>query len=92
MMMSLGSAMQWLREMDYNRTERRVLGGRGQAVLFVTAQGMGSVDQNNLWDRTTNFRQLYPGPRWRGCYIDSIIRGLLRLITNKACYFQTWTC
>ena len=61
MLMSLGAAMQWLREEDYNRTQRRQLGGRGQAVLFLTTQGIGSVDQNNLRDRTNNFREIYPG-------------------------------
>lgn len=60
-MVALNSAIQRLRETDLLRYQRRQLGGRGQVVLYVTAQGLGSgYDQNSLWDRLSNFRQLYP--------------------------------
>lgn len=59
MLTALGAAMQTLRTRDANRSDRRILGGRGQAVLFVPQQSKG-VDQSHLWDRMANFRQLYP--------------------------------
>ncbi|XP_034253040.1 uncharacterized protein LOC117652324 [Thrips palmi] len=59
MLSSLGAAMQRLRTHDADNHDRRVLGGRGQAVLFVPQQNKG-VDQNKLWERMTNYRMLYP--------------------------------
>ncbi|KAK3932876.1 N-acetylmuramoyl-L-alanine amidase [Frankliniella fusca] len=56
---SLSTTLSYLRLHDTDLHRRRVLTGRGQAVLYLT-QALGSYDQMRIYTRYQNFRALFP--------------------------------
>lgn len=56
---ALGATLSYLRQHDTDFHRRRVVAGRGQAVLYLTP-ALGSYDQSRFYTRFDNYRQLYP--------------------------------